>query len=107
VSRSREVLAEALGVAEAAGASSLAWRARDELSVAGGRRRRVRDPDALSAQEARVAAMAATGATNAEIAQSLYLSTRTVETHLTHVYAKLGVASRADLRRRRSEFNLA
>jgi DNA-binding CsgD family transcriptional regulator len=41
--------------------------------------------------------MAAEGATNKEIAQGLFVSLRTVETHLTHTYAKLGIAARPDL----------
>ena len=48
--------------------------------------------EALTASELRVARLAADGATNAEIAQELYVSTKTIETHLSHVYAKLGLA---------------
>jgi DNA-binding CsgD family transcriptional regulator len=96
--RARPLLAEALGLAEASGADWLASQARDELRVAGGRRRR-RDeqPGRLTAQERRVAESAARGATNPEIARQLYLSVSTVETHLEHVYAKLGIRSRREL----------
>jgi DNA-binding NarL/FixJ family response regulator len=44
-----------------------------------------------------VATLAAQGLSNREIAQQLYVTRRTVETHLTHVFSKLGVAARADL----------
>ncbi|MGH9068020.1 MAG: helix-turn-helix domain-containing protein, partial [Acidimicrobiales bacterium] len=54
----------------------------------------------LSPQEARVASLAVTGATAREIAGQLHLSSRTVESHLAHVYVKLGIRSRAELRRR-------
>jgi DNA-binding CsgD family transcriptional regulator len=53
--------------------------------------------DALTPSELRVARMAATGMTNREIAQALFVTARTVETHLTHAYPKLGIVSREDL----------
>jgi DNA-binding NarL/FixJ family response regulator len=56
--------------------------------------------DALTASELRVAELAAAGATNAEIAQQLYVSVKTIETHLSHTYDKLALAgpgSRAKL----------
>lgn len=52
---------------------------------------------ALTEGEWRVVALAAQGHTNAEIAGQLYLSRYTVETHLKHVFAKLGLRSRAEL----------
>jgi DNA-binding CsgD family transcriptional regulator len=52
---------------------------------------------ALTEGEWRVVALAAQGHTNAEIAGRLYLSRYTVETHLKHVFAKLGLRSRAEL----------
>ncbi|MDA8284955.1 MAG: AAA family ATPase [Actinomycetota bacterium] len=96
----RPVLAQALQLAEACGAAPLAGRARAELSAAGGRRRHQRrDQDrSLTPQEARVADLAVTGATVKEIALAMYLSPRTVETHLTHIYRKAGVSSKAELR---------
>jgi DNA-binding CsgD family transcriptional regulator len=101
--RARPLLAEALELAEASGAEWLASQARDELSVAGGRRRRRhQEPGRLTAQEQRVAELAASGATNPEIARQLYLSVSTVETHLERVYAKLGIHSRRELMARAS-----
>src|SRR5207244_6327477 len=55
-------------------------------------------PDPLTPREREVAMLAARSLTSAEIAQRLVLSTRTVENHLQRGYAKLGVASRAELR---------
>ncbi|WP_233223426.1 AAA family ATPase [Amycolatopsis sp. CA-128772] len=69
------------------------------LAEAGGRMHRgTGSPsDALSGSERRVAQRAAEGATNREIAESLFITQRTVEVHLTSVYRKLGIAGRADL----------
>jgi DNA-binding CsgD family transcriptional regulator/tetratricopeptide (TPR) repeat protein len=113
--RARPVLASALETAEALGARPFAQAAHAELAAAGGRRRRPvgsassaagTEPGAevLTAQQARVAALAVTGATTKEIAQDLYLSPRTVESHLAAVFVRLGVRSKSELRRRRAEF---
>jgi DNA-binding CsgD family transcriptional regulator len=51
----------------------------------------------LTAAERRVAALAAEGRTNREVAAALFVGERTVETHLSHIYAKLGVRSRTEL----------
>ena len=75
----------------------LASQARAELEASGGRRRRASSVQ-LSPQELHVAQLAAQGATNAEIASPLFISAKTVEHHLTSVYAKLGVRSRRDLK---------
>jgi DNA-binding CsgD family transcriptional regulator/tetratricopeptide (TPR) repeat protein len=95
--RARPLLAQATAVAEAAGADWLAGQASQELRVAGGRRREKADPNRMTPQEERVAALAASGASNAEIAGTLFLSVNTVETHLQHIYVKLGVRSRLQL----------
>jgi DNA-binding NarL/FixJ family response regulator len=77
----------------------LARRARDELHAAGARPRRsaLSGPDALTPAEHRVATLAAQGLANRAIAERLYITRRTVETHLTHAFQKLDIATRADL----------
>jgi DNA-binding CsgD family transcriptional regulator len=102
----REPLAAALAVCEHLGAERLARVARAELAASGGRRRRRgEDGTALTAQERRVAALAADGLANGEIAAALHLSPKTVSSHLQHVYAKLGMHSRRELIRRAEEFS--
>jgi DNA-binding CsgD family transcriptional regulator len=95
----REALREGLDEAERCHAHALAARAREELRTAGARPRRgeLRGRDVLTASETRVARMAATGMTNPEIAQTLFVTRRTVETHLTSAYRKLAVATRDQL----------
>jgi DNA-binding NarL/FixJ family response regulator len=85
-----------LDLARQCGARALAAVARAELAVAGAKPRRdaFRGRDALTASEVRVARMAAEGQANREIAQALFVSLRTVETHLTHAYQKLAIDSR-------------
>ncbi|MGI8946303.1 MAG: helix-turn-helix domain-containing protein, partial [Thermoleophilaceae bacterium] len=80
-------------------ATMLATRARRELRACGMRPRRPAHsgPDALTAAELNVARLAAEGASNREIAQALFVSRRTVETHLTHTYRKLGIGARTGL----------
>jgi DNA-binding CsgD family transcriptional regulator len=92
-------LREGLNLAHACGAAALAARARAELRTAGARPRRdaLHGRDALTASELRTAQLAAEGRTNREIAQALFVSLRTVETHLTHAYQKLGIQSRDEL----------
>jgi DNA-binding CsgD family transcriptional regulator len=84
----------------AMGAEAFAMRAGQELSAAGepvpSRLPAGHDAD-LTAQEARVAHLAAAGATNAEIAARLYLSVNTVDYHLRKVFRKLGIHSRREL----------
>jgi DNA-binding CsgD family transcriptional regulator len=53
--------------------------------------------EALTASERRIAELAAGGLTNREIAQTLFITTRTVEGHLTHVFNKLNVEGRTEL----------
>jgi len=99
IARARVLLAEALHIAEECGAGWHASRARVEWRRAGGRTR-ARKPDELSPPEAAVAQLAQAGRTNREIAQQLHLSVKTVETHLGHIYQKLGIRSRWQLRER-------
>ena len=82
------------------GIAAFAERARRELLATGGtvRKRTVQTVSELTAQEADIARLAVDGRTNVEIGTQLYLSTRTVEWHLSKVYAKLGVGLRRELR---------
>jgi pimeloyl-ACP methyl ester carboxylesterase len=63
-------------------------------------------PEALTRRERDVAALAIHGLSNREIAERLFISERTAETHLSNAYLKLGVNSRLDLVRRAAEFGL-
>jgi DNA-binding CsgD family transcriptional regulator len=96
---SREILRTALDLAHRCGAHALSERARTELIAAGGRPRRLvlTGLDSLTASERRVAQLAAAGLANRDIAQQLFITTRTVEGHLTHVYQKLDITSREQL----------
>ena len=82
------------GLFTEAGASAWADRAREELGRIGGRRASVGE---LTETETHVARLAASGLTNREIARSLSIGVRTVEGHLSHIYAKLEVRSRTEL----------
>jgi DNA-binding CsgD family transcriptional regulator len=95
----REPLRQALDIAYAAGAALLARRANHELRAAGARPRRARTggPEALTASERRIALMAAEGRSNPEIAQALFITKKTVESHLASVYRKLEIRSRNQL----------
>jgi DNA-binding CsgD family transcriptional regulator len=95
----RVSLQRGLELARECGGAVVAERARDELLASGARprRRQANGPGALTPSERRVAALAADGHTNREIAQSLFLSPKTVEMHLSHAYRKLGIHSRAQL----------
>jgi DNA-binding CsgD family transcriptional regulator len=96
---SREPLREGLDLATRCGAERLAERARTELSATGARPRRalVSGRDALTPSELRVAGMAAEGRTSREIAQALFVTTKTIDAHLSHTYLKLGINSRRQL----------
>jgi DNA-binding CsgD family transcriptional regulator len=96
---SREILRPALDLAHRCGAHTLSERAHTELVAAGGRPRRLvlTGLDSLTASERRVAQLAVTGLSNRDIAQQLFITTRTVEGHLTHVYQKLEITSRDQL----------
>ena len=95
----RERLREAADLAQRCGAERLEERVHEELQVAGARprRRALSGADSLTPGEQRVAAAAAGGATNREIAQDLFVSLRTVEMHLTNSYRKLDISSRSEL----------
>jgi DNA-binding CsgD family transcriptional regulator len=97
--RARERLAAGMDLAQRCGATALAARAREELRVAGARPRRlvITGVDSLTASELRVARMAAEGLTNPQIAQSLFVTLRTVEMHLSNAYRKLQIDSRRQL----------
>ncbi|MED7824944.1 helix-turn-helix transcriptional regulator [Streptomyces chiangmaiensis] len=99
-SQARHHLTDALGTFERLGAAPWAARARAELRASG-------TPAAHSApgttaqltpQEREIATLAAAGLTNKQIGERLYLSPRTVSTHLYHLFPKLGISSRAALR---------
>jgi DNA-binding CsgD family transcriptional regulator len=97
---SREVLRPALDLAHRCGALALAEHARTELIASGGRPRRLllTGLDSLTPSERRVAQLAAAGLPNRDIAQHLFITTRTVEGHLTHAYQKLDITNREQLR---------
>ena len=92
-------LRRALDLAQRTGARPLAEQARRELLATGARPRRtaLTGPDALTSAERRVADLAAGGLSNRQIAQHLFITQPTVETHLRHAFHKLGITSRADL----------
>jgi len=89
----REALESALAGFEQLGAAAWVEKARGELGRIGGRTRE----EGLTAAERRVAALVAEGRTNREVAAALFLAERTVASHLTHIYSKLGVRSRTEL----------
>jgi DNA-binding CsgD family transcriptional regulator len=98
-----ETLRQALAAFERVGAARYADRARRALRALGVRLPSTRTGRAagqpLSRRELEVARLVAEGLTNAEIAERLVLSVRTVESHLDHVYGRLGLSSRAALAR--------
>jgi DNA-binding CsgD family transcriptional regulator len=95
----REQLTAALELSQRVGADACATRALEELRATGARpRREMRiGVDALTPSERRVARLAADGLTNREIAQDLFLTMKTVESHLGSVYRKLDITSRRAL----------
>ncbi|MFD4778912.1 LuxR C-terminal-related transcriptional regulator, partial [Streptomyces sp. NPDC058427] len=95
----REHLRSATDLAQRCGALATAAHARRMLVTAGGRMRKMSASplDMLTGMERRVAELAAAGASNRSIAETLFLTVRTIETHLTNVYRKLGVSGRTEL----------
>jgi DNA-binding CsgD family transcriptional regulator len=95
----RARLREGLEIAQRTGAQPLVRAAEGELAASGVRPRRLvlTGPESLSANERRVAAMAAEQMTDKDIAQALFVTTRTVEEHLESIYRKLGIGSRTEL----------
>ncbi|WP_040600681.1 helix-turn-helix domain-containing protein, partial [Patulibacter medicamentivorans] len=81
------------------GAGRLAALARDELAASGARPRRtaLRGPSSLTPAERRVAELATKGLGNREIAETLWVTRKTVEVHLGNAYGKLGIRSRTQL----------
>jgi DNA-binding CsgD family transcriptional regulator len=96
---SREFLRQALDTAYHLGAAALAVRAETELRATGAKPRRalLTGLESLTTSERRVAELAAAGLTNREIAQTLFVTSRTVEGHLTNVFTKLRVKTRTAL----------
>jgi DNA-binding CsgD family transcriptional regulator len=96
----RESLGRAHAIFAGVGARAWAERAAGELRSVGARTAAPTEGDPLTTltpQEARVAQLVATGARNREVAASLFVTAKTVETHLAAIYRKLGVRSRAEL----------
>ena len=99
IADSREPLRAARDTFDALGCASWSGRARHELRASGESSRR-RDPEArdrLTAQELQIAQLAAEGLTNREIGQRLYLSHRTIATHLYRIFPKLEISARSEL----------
>ncbi|MFN2560117.1 MAG: LuxR C-terminal-related transcriptional regulator, partial [Jatrophihabitans sp.] len=94
----REPLRIGLSLAERCGAQRLADRAEDELRLAGAkpRRRATGGVDSLTPGEAHVARLAAGGMSTREIAEALFVSSRTVDNQLGAAYRKLGIAGRSE-----------
>ena len=90
----RETLGRARDVFARCGSPPWARLAERELASVSGR---TATPTELTAMERKVAGLAARGRTNVEIARELFLSVRTVESHLSSAYGKLGVRSRTEL----------
>jgi DNA-binding CsgD family transcriptional regulator len=96
--RARWYLRAALEIFERIGAAALAQRASGELRATGLTTARAGNGDpAMTPQERQIAELAAAGLTNKEIGERLFLSHRTISSHLYRVYPKLGVTSRSAL----------
>jgi class 3 adenylate cyclase/DNA-binding CsgD family transcriptional regulator len=95
----RELLRRGLDRAVRGGSQPLIDQAQAELAATGARPRKLvlTGAESLTPSERRVAEMAAENMTNKDIAQALFVTTKTVEVHLSNVYRKLGIGSRAQL----------
>jgi DNA-binding CsgD family transcriptional regulator len=95
----RQRLREGVDLALGSGAFGLAGRANEEIAASGARPRKLLQTglDALTTSERRVGQLAANGMTNKEVAQTLFVTIKTVEVHLSHAYRKLEISSRAQL----------
>jgi DNA-binding CsgD family transcriptional regulator len=95
----RDHLTEAYALAHECGATALGATVRARLVAAGARPRRpaLAGRDALTPRERRIATMAAAGMSNREIAEALFITRKTVETHLGRTFRKLGAVARGDL----------
>jgi DNA-binding CsgD family transcriptional regulator len=95
----REPLRRALELADTCGAGALVEHVRSELYATGARPRTTAASgvESLTASERRVASYAAEGQSNRDIAQTLFVTPKTVEVHLSNAYRKLGIRSRRDL----------
>ncbi len=98
-SEARALLGRALELVGPIGARRIGQLVEHELVLAGGRRRGAGRSGELTRQERRVAELAAKGLTSPAIARELFISAKTVDHHLSHIYAKLGIASRRELMR--------
>jgi len=100
IAESRTPLRDARDAFDAMGCAAWGDQARRELRASGesSRRRDLAPLDQLTAQELQIARLAAQGLSNRDIAQRLYLSHRTIGTHLYRIFPKLGITSRGQLR---------
>ena len=97
----RRTLEQAIAVLEEIGSPGWVESARSELSRVGARR--PTPAGELTPTEQRIAELAAEGLANKEIARTLVVTVHTVEVHLSHAYAKLGIRSRSQLAARLAE----
>jgi DNA-binding CsgD family transcriptional regulator len=95
----RDVLSRAVDLASEMGMERVLQRAQRDLLLSGSRPRRTRltGPTSLTESQGQVASLAVEGLTNREIAERLFVTIKTVETHLMAVYRKLGIGTRDEL----------
>jgi DNA-binding CsgD family transcriptional regulator len=99
IAGSRDPLRAARDLFDTLGCAAWGYQARRELRASGesSRRRDLSLRDELTAQELQMAQLAAEGLSNREIGQKLFVSPRTVSTHLSRIYPKLGISARSQL----------